>query len=141
MGTAQTYVILLITGVIITTVFVVSNNFCKNEERKHRCEKTVCTKDGCIIWDDTLNRCGLDRALSEERKRKQIEDKKELVIDSLKKCIGQKEKELELTNDELRTIRAKITEEMEKSQKCKAELDSFLKIKDSCKADSLASKV
>lgn len=137
-GAVRTYVILLMA--IIIAVFITLVGFCKNEGMEKGCEKTVCTKDGCFIWDEQLNRCGLEHALKEERKRKQIENKKDSTINFLERIIVQKNEELVLKNNEIKKLRAEINREMGKMQKYKAELDSCLKIKEYCKADSLADK-
>ena len=135
-GAVRTFVILLIA--IIVAFFIILGCFYKNEGMGKGCEKTICTKDGCFIWDEELNRCGLEHALKEERKRKQIEDKKDSIINSMERIVVQEKKELELKNNEIKKLRAEINREKEKIQKCKVELDTCLKIKDHCKADSLA---
>ena len=136
LGVVRTYVILLMAAIV--AVFMILVGFCKNEGMGNGCEKTVCTKDGCFIWDEELNRCGLEHALKEERKRKQIKNKKDSTINSMERIVVQKNEELMLKNNEIKKLRLEINREMEKLQKYKAEFDSCLKIKNHCKADSLA---
>lgn len=105
--------------IVLVIVFLIIAYFgcddCYKDNLRYKCEETKCLNNECLIWDDTIKRCGTPEALDNELKRqnkwKNLNDSISFYHDSL----NAKNKQIEEKSKMVEEMKRKIEKLEEKN--------------------------